>query len=352
MHAAARLRGHGWPDGRELSGGAVSGSPAADPSRGGWRSSERGCSGRAGCCSPRQRRCERYQRPAAAARCRDPGVCRSSRPPCLTCSRHRGPPNPPAAGRGRPPGAGCARLRPIRQSRHVGSLISQSRSASGLLGAPQKAQPATIPPPLQPPRGIATRTGPRSPSPVGSVHHPACLDKPRILRSPPSTSGDTTMGSHLREELAFQSTSMPQGKAYGSRAGSWRDGRLTGRPAASPPSSRCNAAGGGAGDHDRQQCRSTLRWASQARTARNAAGHEFLTADSVWMPGRLGPRAADGAACGSDGDGSTRQWGMLGEPEACRQKLNGQHTSIQCRRMARSLRTWKSVQPSSPLTCL
>jgi hypothetical protein len=217
VHAAARLRGHGWPDGRELSGGAVSGSPAADPSRGGWRSSGRGCSGRAGCCSPRQRRCERYQRPAAAARCRDPGACRSSTPPCLTCSRHRGPPNPPAAGPGRPPGAGCARLRPIRQSRHVGSLISQSRSASGLLGAPQKAQPATIPPPLQPPRGIATRTGPRSPSPVGSVHHPACLDKPRILRSPPSTSGDTTMGSHLREELAFQSTSMPQGEAYASR---------------------------------------------------------------------------------------------------------------------------------------
>src|SRR6266542_3060701 len=37
---------------------------------------------------------------------------------------------------------------------------------------------------------------------------------------------------------------------------------------------------------------------------------------------------------------------------ACQQKLKAQHTRVQWRRIARSLRTWKSAQPSSPLTCL
>jgi len=140
----------------------VGGSPAAGPSLGGWCSSGRGCSGRAGCRSRRQRRCGRYQRPAPAARRRDPGACRSSAPPCLACSRHQGTPNPPAAGRGRPPTGRLRRAGPVRQSRHVGSLISQSTSASGPLVEPQKAQRATIPPPLQPSRGMSTDTGPRA----------------------------------------------------------------------------------------------------------------------------------------------------------------------------------------------
>src|SRR6266540_412208 len=37
---------------------------------------------------------------------------------------------------------------------------------------------------------------------------------------------------------------------------------------------------------------------------------------------------------------------------ARQQNENAQHTRVQWRRIARSLRTWKSAQPSSPLTCL
>jgi hypothetical protein len=162
VRAAARLRGHGWPDGRELSGGAVSGSPAADPSRGGWRSSGRGCSGRAGCCSPRQRRCERYQRPAAAARCRDPGACRSSTPPCLTCSRHRGTPNPPAcrswqAARGRLRRAGADPAVQARRQPDQPVEVGE-RAAGGAAEGTTRDHPASS----QPPRGITTDTGPRS----------------------------------------------------------------------------------------------------------------------------------------------------------------------------------------------
>ena len=47
--------------------------------------------------------------------------------------------------------------------------------------------------------------------------------------------------------------------------------------------------GGGAGDHDRQQRASTLQGISQARTARNATGHEGLMAGSAPMPGRPRP---------------------------------------------------------------
>jgi hypothetical protein len=85
----------------------------------------------------------------------------------LTCSGYRGTPNPPAAGPGRPSAAGCAGLGPIRQSRHVGSLISQSRSSSGSLGEPQKAQLATIPPPCSLPEASTSTPVPgreRSPS--------------------------------------------------------------------------------------------------------------------------------------------------------------------------------------------
>ena len=97
------------------------------------------------------------------------------------------------------------------------------------------------------------------------------------------------------------------------------------------------------GDHDRQQRCGTLHGPSQARTARRVTGHDRRTAGSA-----CAPRAAVGAACGPGGAG----WSGCSARKACQQNENAQHTSAQCRRIARSLRTWKSAQPSSPLTCL
>jgi len=57
---------------------------------------------------------------------------------------------------------------------------------------------------------------------------------------------------------------------------------------------------------------STLQGISHARTA---TGHELLTAGSAPMPGRLGPRAATVAACGSGGAG----WPGCSASKACQQ---------------------------------
>src|SRR6266545_3654659 len=65
-------------------------------------------------------------------------------------------------------------------------------------------------------------------------------------------------------------------------------------------------------------------------------------------PAAGAPRAAAGAACGSGGAGRVE----CSARKACQQNENAQQTSVQCRRIARSLLTWKSAQPSSPLTCL
>ena len=59
--------------------------------------------------------------------------------------------------------------------------------------------------------------------------------------------------------------------------------------------------------------------------------------------GRLGPRAATVAACGSGGAG----WLGCSASKACQQNEKAQHTSVQCPRIAWSLLTWKSAQPSS-----
>ena len=58
-------------------------------------------------------------------------------------------------------------------------------------------------------------------------------------------------------------------------------------------------------------------------------------------PPELG--AATVAACGSGGAG----WPGCSASKACQQNEKAQHTSVQCRRIARSLLTWKSAQPSS-----
>ena len=126
-----------------------------------------------------------------------------------------------------------------------------------------------------------------------------------------------------------------------------RGGAADRRQAAS--SSRCSCRGGGAGDHDRQQRCSTLHGVSQARTARNATGHELLSgrfgADDRSPAPPARPSGRPGGRAGPVGRDARR-----GRPAS--RTLNAQHTSVQCRRMARSLRTWKSAQPSSPLTCL
>jgi hypothetical protein len=88
---------------------------------------------------------------------------------------------------------------------------------------------------------------------------------------------------------------------------------------------------------------STLQGISHARTARNATGHELLTAGSASMPVASAPRAATVAACGSGGAG----WPGCSASKACQQNEKAQHTSVQCRRIARSLLTWKSAQSSS-----
>src|SRR5215216_1230049 len=62
----------------------------------------------------------------------------------------------------------------------------------------------------------------------------------------------------------------------------------------------------------------------------------------------VSPRAPAEAGWTSDGDGA----GGGSANQARQQNENAQATSCQCRRMARSLRTWKSAQPSSCFTCL
>src|SRR5215218_2633584 len=80
---------------------------------------------------------------------------------------------------------------------------------------------------------------------------------------------------------------------------------------------------------------STLQGISHAR---NATGHKLLTAGSAPMPVASAPRAATVAACGSGGAG----WPGCSASKACQQNEKAQHTSVQCRRIARSLLTRKS----------
>jgi hypothetical protein len=61
------------------------------------------------------------------------------------------------------------------------------------------------------------------------------------------------------------------------------------------------------------------------------------------MPVASAPRAATVAACGSGGAG----WPRCSASKACQQNEKAQQTSVQCRRIARSLLTWKSAQSSS-----
>jgi hypothetical protein len=56
-----------------------------------------------------------------------------------------------------------------------------------------------------------------------------------------------------------------------------------------------------------------------------------------------GDSAATVAACGSGGAG----WPGYSASKACQQNEKAQHTSVQCRRIARRFLTWKSAQPSS-----
>jgi hypothetical protein len=60
------------------------------------------------------------------------------------------------------------------------------------------------------------------------------------------------------------------------------------------------------------------------RTARNATGHELLTAGSAPMPVASAPRAATVAACGSSGAG----WPGWSASKACQQNEKAQHTSV------------------------
>ena len=60
-------------------------------------------------------------------------------------------------------------------------------------------------------------------------------------------------------------------------------------------------------------------------------------------PEQLAFRAATVAACGSGGAG----WPGCSASKACQQNEKAQHTSVQCRRIARRFLTWKSAQPSS-----
>ena len=85
---------------------------------------------------------------------------------------------------------------------------------------------------------------------------------------------------------------------------------------------------------------STLQGISHAR---NATGHKLLTAGSAPMPVASAPHAATVAACGSGGAG----WPGCSASKACQQNEKAQHTSVQCRRIARRFLTWKSAQPSS-----
>ena len=61
------------------------------------------------------------------------------------------------------------------------------------------------------------------------------------------------------------------------------------------------------------------------------------------MPGRLGPPRGHRGGLRVGGAG----WPGCSASKACQQNEKAQHTSVQCRRIARSLLTWKSAQPSS-----
>jgi hypothetical protein len=72
---------------RGLAGGCAAESPSADPTLGGSRSAERGCTGRAGRCSRPRRRFGCRRRRAPPVRRRRRGVCHcASAQPCLDCS--------------------------------------------------------------------------------------------------------------------------------------------------------------------------------------------------------------------------------------------------------------------------
>ena len=72
---------------RGLAGGCAAESPPADPTLGGSRSAERGCTGRAGRCSRPRRRFGCRRRRAPSVRRRRRGVCHcASAQPCLDCS--------------------------------------------------------------------------------------------------------------------------------------------------------------------------------------------------------------------------------------------------------------------------
>jgi hypothetical protein len=72
---------------RGLAGGCAAESPPADPTLGGSRSAERGCTGRAGRCSRPRRKFGCRRRRAPSVRRRRRGVCHcASAQPCLDCS--------------------------------------------------------------------------------------------------------------------------------------------------------------------------------------------------------------------------------------------------------------------------
>jgi hypothetical protein len=146
----------GWPDGRELSGGAVGGSPAAGPSLGGGAAAGGVVAGELGAAAVGG---------AVAGVTKDPHQRLGAAAPAFA----------------------------VRHHNHAWLVLATEAGQ-------------TLPSPSPSP----------SPSPVGSVHHPACLDKPRIPRNPPSTSGDTTMDAPATG-ADIQSTSMRRARLWESR---------------------------------------------------------------------------------------------------------------------------------------
>src|SRR5437773_1663378 len=127
---------------------------------------------------------------------------------------------------------------------------------------------------------------------------------------------------------------------------------VVGRGAAAARPGRCQAAtaAGAAGATP-----TTPATSVQARP-RGSASRAPVAAPAARPPARragwrcwvVAPRAPAAAGWTSGGDGG----GGGSANQARQQNENAQATSCQWRRRARSLRTWKSAQPSSCLTCL
>src|SRR5262245_8009981 len=122
------------------------------------------------------------------------------------------------------------------------------------------------------------------------------------------------------------------------------------------------AGGGGAVDQARHQRQRNVQGSSHARTRRSVTGQATVHALAAAESTPIFPRPAGGPAVTTvfaNAEASAWVGGSKlsmapasSANHACQQNEKAQQTNCQWRRIARSLRTMKSAQPSSCLTCL